>query len=286
MSFQPLFARLDYGATRVDAVVGIWTRRVSEWSPGVIQVAQFVADAPWLGGQHEIADPLVGARQWSITVDSELTGAAPTSARGAEFEEFDDLQALFNPLASAEVEVKFQRLDASGATISRSIWARCTAVHPYQWMDAGGEVGTLSRGATGIVRYKVDLYSRYPFWRDTTAQDETWAATTGGATQVIVNDGLPCGARFTVDSVASAPSAVALTNSANSWVLTNNATPTGGDYFDANHTNPTTIASTGDWSAASYVRIETGSQTLTATTTGGGSSAGVTIAYRRNYGSP
>lgn len=286
MSFQALFTRLDWGSTRVDDVVGIWTRRVSDWSPGVVQTAQFVVDAPWLGGQIEVADPLPGGRQWSITVDSELTGSTPTSTRGAEFDEFEDLQALFNPLASAEVEFKFQRLDSSGATVSRSIWTRCTALHPYRWMDGDGEIGTLGRGATGIVRYKVDLFSRFPFWRDTTLQDETWAATTGGATQAITNDGLPCGARWTIDSVTGGPTAIALSNNANSYTLSNNATPLANDYFDANHTSPTAVSTVGDWAAGGYVRIETGSQTLTATTTGGGSSAGVTIAYRRNWGTP
>lgn len=287
MPYQALFTRLDYGSTRVDDAVGIWTRRVSEWSPGMIQMAQFMVDAPWLGGQHEVADPLAGPRQWSITVDSERTGSAPTSQRGAEFEEFEDLQALFNPLATSEVEVKFQRLDASGATISRSIWARCTALYPYQWVkDGRGEWGVPVRGGVNILRYKVDLFSRFPFWRDTTALDETWTATTGGATQAITNDGLPCGARFTVDSVTGGPTAIALTNSANSWTLSNTNTPAANDYFDANHTSATTVATVGDWSVASYFRLESGSQTLTATTTGGGSSAGVTIAYRRSWGTP
>lgn len=280
-----LFSRIDWGSTRIDTTSadGYWTRSVSDYEPGAVDMAVFTVPGAWLGGEHEVAPPLPGGRRFAFMVDSVRTGS-PSDTSGAEFDEIGSLNALFNVGAAAEVELKTQRTDASGATVSRSIWVRCMAAYPYQIIPDISGTGVVAKRQSARVRYRVECYARSPYWRDTSASTTTIVATTSGVTGAIVNAGMPCGVLATITAKSGSPTQLVIANDQNAYVATF-TTVTVANFVDANHADPTGVSFSSGVQYDSYLRIATGTNTFTGTTTGG-TSATFTLDYRRCWATP
>lgn len=278
-----MFSRIDFGSVRLDATFGNWARTVSDVEISPIEFTSFRAGAPWYGGEFEIMAPLAGARRFAFFVDSVLTGS-PTSTTGAEFDEIDELNELFNPLSASEIELKTQRADSSNSTISRSIWVRCVQAYPYNIVPDIGGTGVVAKRGTGRIRYRVECEARFPFWRDTTATTANLTATTGTPTVAITNNGLPCGVRVDCGTETGTVNSLAISNSANSYAVTFTS-PDSGDYLDAAYTDPTEVAFSGTPNAAAWLRLDNGTNTMTGTCTGGTSIA-LTFTYRQHWASP
>lgn len=280
-----LFSRTDWGSTRIDDTVGDWTRSVSDWDPGVLEATLFTQPAAWLGGEFEVAPPLSGGRRFSFTVDSVRT-TTPTSTAGTEFDEIDALNLLFDIDDADEVELKTQRVDRSGATVSRSIWVRCVNAYPYQIGDDKSASGVIPKRSSGRIRYRVECYARFGYWRDTSANSSTTlVATSSGVTAAIANAGKACGCKVEITAKTGSPTLLVLTNDRNSYVATFTSVAVGKS-VDANHTNPTgVILPASGVQYDSYIRLEKGTNTFTGTTTGG-TNATLAFTYRRLWGSP
>lgn len=280
-----LFDRVDWGSTRIDNTVGDWTRSVSDWDPGVLETTLFTQEASWLGGEFEVAPPLAGGRRFSFTVDSVRT-TTPTSMAGTEFDEIDALGLLFDIDDASEIELKTQRVDRTGATVSRSIWVRCVAAYPYQISDDKSASGVIPKRSSGRIRYRVECFARFGYWRDTTPNTSTTlVATSSGVTAAIANTGKACGCKVEITAKTGSPTLLVLTNDQNPYEVTF-STVTVGKSCDANYTNPTgVILPTSGVQYDSYIRLEKGVNTFTGTTTGG-TNATLTFTYRRLWGSP
>lgn len=278
-----LFSRIDWGSTRIDATSGNWLRSVSDWEPGALEIARFTVPGAWLGGEHEIAPPLPGGRAFAFMVDSVRTGS-PSDTSGSEFDEISNLNILFNPGSTSEVELKTQRTDASGATVSRSIWVRCLRAEPYNIIPDIGGTGVVAKRQSARIRYRVECYALFPYWRDTSASTTTIVATTSGVTGTITNAGLPCGILATVTAKSGSPTQLVIANDQNAYTATF-TTVTVSNYVDANHADPTGVSFSSGVQYDSYLRAETGTNTFTGTTTGG-TSATFTLDYKRCWGTP
>lgn len=281
-----LFSRIDYGSNRIDTTSsdGYWTRTVSDWEPGAVEVSRFSVPGAWLGGEHEIAPPLAGGRAFAFMVDSVRTGS-PSDTNGAEFDEIGSLNALFNVGAASEVELKTQRTDATGATVSRSIWVRVLNAYPYNIVPGIDGVGVIAKRQSARIRYRVECYARFPYWRDTSASQTTIVATTGGVTGAIANAGLPCGVLATITAKSGSPTQLTITNDQNAYTATF-TTVTVANYVDANHADPTGVSISSGVQYDSYLRIATGTNTFTGTCVGGGTTVTFTLDYRRCWATP
>lgn len=280
-----LFARADWGSNRIDTTSpdGYWTRTVSDWEPGGLEITTFTVPGAWLGGEHEIAPPLPGARRFAVMVDSVRTGS-PSDTNGAEFDEIGALNMLFNPGAASEVELKTQRTDASGATVSRSIWVRCLRAEAYNIIPDIGGTGVVAKRQSARIRYRVECYARFPYWRDTSASQTTIVATTGGVTGTIVNAGLPCGVLATITAKSGSPTQLVIANDQNAYVATF-TTVTVANFVDANHADPTGVSFSSGVQYDSYLRAATGTNTYTGTITGGTNTT-FTLDYKRCWATP
>lgn len=278
-----LFSRIDFGSTRIDAASGNWTRSVSDWEPGGLEIARFTVPGAWLGGEHEVAPPLPGGRAFAFWVDSVRTGS-PSDTSGAEFDEISNLNILFNPGSTSEVELKTQRTDANGSTVSRSIWVRCLRAEPYNIVPGIDATGVVAKRQSARIRYRVECYARFPYWRDTSASTTTIVATSSGVTGTIENAGLPCGILATITAEVGTVTQLVISNDLNAYTATF-APITTTEYLDSNYSDPTGVSFTSTVNYASYLRAETGTNTFTGTTTGG-TSATFTLDYKRCWGTP
>jgi len=278
-----LFSRIDFGSTRIDAASGNWTRSVSDWEPGAVEMVTFTTPGAWLGGEHELAPPLPGGRRFAFMVDSVRTGS-PSDTSGAEFDEIGLLNVLFNPGSTSEVELKTQRTDSNGSTVSRSINVRCIAAYPYNIIPDIGGTGVVAKRQSARIRYRVECFARFPYWRDTTASTTTIIATSSGVTGTIINAGLPCGILATVTAESGTVTSLTIENDLNDYVAVFGTVDVA-KYLDANHADPTGVSFSSGVQYDSYLRAETGTNTFTGTTVGG-TSATFTLDYKRLWGTP
>lgn len=256
------FSRIDWGSTRIDATSGDWTRSVSDLELGTLEYATFVSPSPMFGGDIELGRPRPPSRRFAFWVDSVFDGSA-TSVAGAHWDEMQYLTDLFNPGSTSEVELKTQRPDTSNSTISRSIWVRCLSVTPFGFTRDAGTSGVWVHTNRGRIRYRVDCYARYPFWRDTSA---TATNLTGTATITTTGD-VSMGVKISFSAVTSVTS-LALSNAANGFAVTFTS-PTTSSIADFLYTDPTAMSTTAATiNALAYMRLNPGANDITSVLSG------------------
>lgn len=257
-----VFTRIDWGSTQIDTTSGDWTRSVSDVDLGALEYATFMTPAPMFGGEIELGKPRPPARRLTLYVDSVFDGSA-TSPTGAEFDEMQFLLDLFNPGSTSEVELKTQRADTSGNTISRSIWVRCIGAYPYALGNDMSTVGVFPKRLSGRIRYKVDCLARYPHWRDTTATTQN---ITGNATVTTTGD-IGMGVKISFSAVTAVTS-LELANSTNGYAVTFTS-PSTSTIADFLYTDPTAITLTSATvNAFAFMRLNPGANSITSTLSG------------------
>lgn len=275
-----VFDTMTWGGTNVLATSGDWTRSVGDIELGAVEYQQFTAGAPWLGGDQELGKPRAFGRQFALYVDSVFDGSA-TSVTGAHYDEIEFLQALFNPGSTSTVELATTRKNTSNSTVSRSIWVRCLAAYPLAFIrdkDASGI--WFHPRTTGRIRYRVDCYAPWPFWRDTTESNSAFTTSTN-----VTNSGaVACGAKIVLTAKSGTVNPLVASNSANSYTVSWTS-PANSDAADFGHADPAGAAVVGTVAPASYFRLEPGTNSLTKTITGGGSMT-ATVYWRANWSTP
>lgn len=257
-----MFTRIDWGSTRIDATSGDWARTVSDVDLGALEYTTFTTPAPMYGGEIELGQPRPPARRFSFYVDSVFDGSA-TSPTGAEFDEMQFLLDLFNPGSTSEVELKTQRLDTGGNTISRSIWVRCIAAYPYALGPDMSTIGVFPKRLSGRIRYRVDCFARWPHWRDTTA-----TATNLTTTATITTTGdVGMGVKISFSAITAVTS-LQFTNAANSFAVTFTS-PTTSTVADYLYTDPTGVSYTSATvNGLAFMRLAPGANDITSVLTG------------------
>lgn len=244
------------------------------------------------GGEMEEGEPVPRACIVDLPIVSRITGAASAAACERKmYDEFQDLATIFNP-ANGEVKLRFDRVNGSGTTISREMFARAISIPRF---SSDNIFGRGEHSTSGAIRFPVRALCRMPWFYNRTAETLAFTPTPGSPdTDTIANDGqLAIGCKMVVSSVVGSPTAIRIQNTTTNDELTIKKTSgniANNDEVDFFYTDPTkvtmssnvkiegTSSTTGD----AFMALATGNNSITVTQTAG-TSLTLTFSWKEAY---